>query len=60
VSSDAAGFTEEEGCWPNFFLELGSTLPRMLAGDAHLYQLVHRVEAARLVLDHPGYDGDED
>jgi SUKH-4 immunity protein len=60
VSSDPGAFTDEEGWWPNFFLELEFTLPRMLAGDAHLYQLVHRDEAGRWVLDHPGFEDDDE
>jgi len=60
VSSDPEAFTISEGWWPNFFLELEFTLPRMLAGDAHLYQLVHRDASSQWVLDHPGFDEDED
>ena len=45
--------------WPNFFLELEFTLPRTLAGDAHLYQLVHQDEADEWVFGRPGFE-DED
>jgi hypothetical protein len=60
VSSDPSAFTDDEGWWPNFFLELEFTLPRMLAGDAHLYQLVHRDESGQWVLEHPGYEDDDE
>lgn len=60
VSSDPAVFTDEEGWWANFFLELEFTLPRMLAGEAHLYQLVHQDETGRWVLNHFGFDDEED
>jgi hypothetical protein len=60
VSSDPAAFTDDEGWWSNFFLELEFTLPRMLIGDAHLYQLVHQDEAGQWVLNHPGFEDDED
>lgn len=59
VKSDPTVFTDDEGWWPNFFFELEFTLPRTLAGDAYLYQLVHQDEAGAWVLDHPGRD-DED
>lgn len=60
VSSDPTVFADEEGWWPNFLLELEFTQPRMLTGDAHLYQLVHRNEAGQWVLDHPGFEDEED
>lgn len=60
VSSDPAVFADEEGWWPNFFLELEFTQLRMLAGETHLYQLVHRNEAGQWVLDHPGFEDGED
>ena len=59
VSSDPDAFTNDEGWWPNFFVELEFTLPNMLAGDAHLYQLVRRDEAGEWVLDHPGFEAGE-
>jgi hypothetical protein len=58
VSSDPAAFTDDDGWWPNFFLELELTLPRMIAGNTHLYQLVHQDETGHWVLNHPGFEDD--
>ena len=60
VSSGPDAFTDDEGWWPNFFVELEFTLPNMLAGDVHLYQLVRQDEAGEWVLDHPGFEDEED
>lgn len=60
VSSDPAVFTGEEGWWANFFFELEFTLPRMPAGDAPLYRLVRRDETGQWVIDHPGFDDEDD
>jgi hypothetical protein len=60
VSADPGIFEDEEGKWPVYFEELEYTLPDSLAGDDALYQLVRRDEAGQWVLDHPGYDDDED
>ncbi|MBR7824695.1 SUKH-4 family immunity protein [Actinospica sp. MGRD01-02] len=58
VSSDPAAFTDDDGWRPNFFPELEFTLPRMLAGDTQLYQLVHQDETGHWVLNHPGFEDD--
>lgn len=58
VSADPEVFTDGESWWPVFFEELEYTLPRPVAGDLPLFQLVRRDESGRWILEHPGYDED--
>jgi len=46
VSADPAIFEDEQGWWPVMLEELDYTLPRLQSG--------------RWVLDHPGYDEDDE
>jgi len=60
VAADPEVFEDDEGWWSNILVELESTLPGALAGDAHLFQLVSWDEAAgEWVLDYPGVADDE-
>ena len=56
VSADPQIFADGESWWPVFFEELEYTLPRAVAGDLPLYQLVRQDESGQWILEHPGYD----
>ncbi|MBR7828157.1 SUKH-4 family immunity protein [Actinospica sp. MGRD01-02] len=56
VGADPAVFADGDGWWPVFFEELEYTLPRMVAGDRPLHQLVRCDASGRWILEHPGYD----
>lgn len=58
VSADPEIFADGESWWPVFFEELEYTLPRTVAGNLPLFQLVRRDESGRWILEHPGYDED--
>jgi hypothetical protein len=60
VSADPEAFRDEEGWWPNFFVELQYTLPRTVAGETNLSQLVRQDESGEWVLDHPGFEDDDE
>jgi hypothetical protein len=61
VSVDPEVFQDDEGWWPLTFQEVEFELPRILLGNSSLTELVRQDESGQWVLDHPGYeDEDED
>lgn len=60
VSADPEAFHDEQAWWPTTFEEVEYTLPGILSGDRALYQLVRQDETGSWVLDHPGYEDEDD
>jgi hypothetical protein len=60
VSGDPEAFEDSENWWPRTFEEVGYTAPRMPLGDDPLYRYVRRDESGQWVLEHPGYEDDDE
>lgn len=59
VAADPEVFEDDENWWPQTFLEVEFTSPKILLGDQSLFQLVTRDASGHWGLDHPGYEDDD-
>ena len=60
VSAEPEVFTDETHWWAVTFEEVEYSLQGILRGEKPLYELVRRNESGAWVLDHPGYEDEED